>query len=268
MRTFILFLFLSGFSFLGNSQQGYLSQRNVLTAEFFANSPMILNSKNPQYALKNGKMTEKKERFNYGYGLYYVRQVKQKFGLGLELNVKNVSIEGPEYLTFSNISEQIELTDTTWLRANPFNVNVYSGLLRFEFYNKLGNGPIGMTHTLAVGMALSTLVQKGYDYSLNEFGNAAEDQRWTKPDKFFLSEETPSIKSVSLQYGIQMRYPISRQFSINFGLKSLFNITLPMKDEKLASKNNDPYLMEDVYYKFRRENLFSLNLNAGISYHF
>lgn len=213
-------------------------------------------------------MTERKERFNYGYGLYYTRQIKKKLGIGFELNVKNVALDGPGYIVLSNISDHLETVDTIWLRANPFSVNVYSGMLRFEFYNKLGNGPIGLAHTLGIGMALSRIVQKGYDYSLNEFRSAEEDQRWSKPDKFFLEKETPSIKSVALQYGIQMRYPISKQFSINFGLKSLFNITLPMNKEKLASTNNSPYIMDDLYYKLRRENIFSLNLNAGISYHF
>ncbi len=268
MRTFIVFLFLLCYSGFGFSQEGYLSKRNVLTAEFFANSPLILNSKNPHYVLKNGKMAERKELLNYGYGLYYIRQIKNKLGLGLELNVKNVSIDGPGYIILSNISDQLESIDTVWLKANPFSVNVYSGMMRFEFYNKLGNGPIGLVHTLGIGMALSKSVQKGYDYSLNEFGNAEGDQRWSKPDKFFLMKGTPSIKSVALQYGIQIRYPISRQFSVNFGLKSLFNITLPMNKEKLASMTNSPYLMDDLYYKLRRENIFSLNLNAGISYHF
>jgi|GEM_PF-4272245 len=268
MRNFIIFLFLLGFSSIGISQEGYLSKRNVLTAEFLANSPLILNSKDPQYVLKNGKMVERKERLNYGYGLYYTRLIKKKLGLGFELNAKNVAVSGPHSIVLNNISDHFETFDTIWLRANPFKVNVYSGILRFEFYNKLGNGPIGLAHTLGIGMALSKISQKGYDYSLNEFGNAEEDQRWTKPDKFFPGEKTPLIKSIALQYGIQMRYPISKQFSLNFGLKSLFNITLPMNKEKLASTNNAPYNMDDLYYKLRRENIFSLNLNVGISYHF
>lgn len=269
MRILLAFFTLFSISLTGFSQTGFLTHKNVISAEFFANSPLLLSSKDPQYALKNGKMTEKKELINYGYGLYYVRQIKQKMALGFELNIKNMDIQGPNSFMLVNESAKLENSHTIWLRANPLKVNVFSGMLRFEFYNKLGNGPVGIAHVLGIGMSLAKSVQKAYDYSLNEFGNTPEtESRWTKPDKFFLEKDWPLIKSIGLQYGVQMRYPITKQISINFGVKSLVNFTLPMNKEKIATTDNSPYIFEDTYYNLRKENVFSINLNAGISYHF
>lgn len=271
MRIRFTLLISLGISVAGmaQTQTGFLNHKNVISVEAFANSPLILSSKNPQYALKSGKMEEKKELLNYGYGLYYARQVKKKLAFGLEVNVKNLQVEGPSYMIHSNISDQFEQVDTTWLRANPFSVNVFSGMLRFEYFNKLGNGPVGIAHVLGIGMAFSKYANKGYDYSLNEFGNSeAVESRWSKPDKFFLEKEWPLIKSIGLQYGVQMRYPVSKQIAINFGVKSLINFTLPVSKDKITTQDNAPYILENMYYNLRRENIFSINLNAGISYLF
>lgn len=269
MKNLLVIIFLLSSISIGLSQTGFLSNRNVISVEFFANSPVLINSKNPQFALKNGKMTERKEWINYGYGLYYVRQIKKNLAFGLELNAKKIDIEGPESLIIVNESDNFENEKTIWLRANPLKTTVFSGMLRFEFYNKLGNGPVGIAHVLGVGMSLTKAVEKAYDYSLNEFGNTENfESRWTAPDKFFLEKNWPLVKSIGLQYGVQMRYPIGKNLSLNFGLKSLINFTLPMKKEKLASTDNSPYLLEKSYYELRRENVFSINLNAGVSYHF
>lgn len=253
----------------GHSQSGYLNQRNLFSAELFGNSPLILNTQLPQYHLKDGKMTEKKEWLNGGGSIYFIHVFNKKIGFGGEANIKNMKVIGPQTFSISNNTDNIVNTDTTWLRASPFDVNCYSFLARLEVYNKLGNGPVGLAHIVGLGFSISKAIDKTYDYSLNEFGTQSQyEPYWSTPDRFFLEKKWPLIKSIVAQYSIQMRYPLGSRFSLNFGIKALFNIALPIRKTRIGTNDNDPYRLDNLFYNLRRENVFSLNLNTGISYHF
>ncbi|MNV11042.1 hypothetical protein D3C71_1015930 [compost metagenome] len=265
----ILLICLCFVSLFGYSQSGYLNQKNLISVELFGNSPLILNTKLPQYRFENGKMVEKKEWLNGGGSIYYIRVLSKKFGFGIEANIKNLKVIGPKNFSISNNTTNVVVTDTTWLRANPFNVNCYTLMTRMEFYNKLGNGPVGLAHVIGLGFSLSKAIDKTYHYSLNEFGTqSAYENYWSTPDKFYLEKKWPLIKSIVVQYGVQMRYPLGSRFSLNFGIKSLINIALPIREKRINTNDNDPYRLDNLFYNLRRENAFSLNLNAGVSYHF
>lgn len=256
-------------SVFGYSQSGYLNQKNLVSVELFGNSPLILNTKLPQYHFEKGKMVEKKEWFNGGGGIYYLRVLSKKIGFGVEANIKNLKVIGPKNFSISNNTTNVVVTDTTWLRANPFNVNSYAFLARLEVYNKLGNGPVGLAHVIGLGFSLSKAIDKTYYYSLNEFGaQSAYENYWSTPDKFYLEKKWPLIKSIVAQYSVQMRYPLGSRFSLNFGIKSLINIALPVREKRINTNDNDPYRLDNLFYNLRKENAFSLNLNAGVSYHF
>lgn len=251
------------------SQSGYLNQKNLVSIELFGNSPLILNTKQPQYHLEKGKMVERKEWLNGGGSIYYLRVLNKKIGFGVEANIKNLKVIGPKNFSISNNTTNVVVTDTTWLRANPFNVNCYTFMTRLEVYNKLGNGPIGLAHVIGLGISLSKAIDKTYYYSLNEFGTqSAYENYWSAPDQFYLEKKWPLIKSIVLQYGVQMRYPLGSRFSLNFGIKSLINIALPIREKRINTNDNDPYRLDNLFYNLRKENAFSLNLNAGLSYHF
>ncbi|MNR10457.1 hypothetical protein D3C85_1267100 [compost metagenome] len=214
-------------------------------------------------------MVEKKEWLNGGGSIYYIRVLSKKIGFGIEANIKNLQVIGPKNFSISNNATNVVVTDTTWLRANPFNVNCYTFMPRLEVYNKLGNGPIGLAHVIGLGLSLSKAIDKTYYYSLNEFGTQSiYENYWSAPDKFYLEKKWPLIKSIVVQYGVQMRYPLGSRFSLNFGIKSLINIALPIREKRINTNDNDPYRLDNLFYNLRRENVFSLNLNAGLSYHF
>lgn len=269
MRNILL---LTGFWFVatwGNAQSGYLNQRNLFSAEIFGNYPLILNTRLPQYHFKDGKMMEKKEWLNGGGSIYFIRVFSKKIGFGAEANIKNLKVIGPQSFSISNNITNIANTDTTWLRSAPFDVNCYSLLARLEIYNKLGNGPIGLNHVIGLGFSISKAINKTYYYSLNEFGpESTYEQYWSTPDRFFLEKKWPLIRSIVAQYCVQMRYPLGERFSLNFGIKAMITIALPIRESKLTTDNNDPYRLDNLFYNLRRENVLSLNLNTGISYHF
>ncbi|WP_300663170.1 hypothetical protein [Fluviicola sp.] len=265
-------LFFTGLCFVsmfGYSQSGYLNQKNLASVELFGNSPLILNTKLPQYRFEKEKMVERKEWLNGGGSIYYIRVLSKKIGFGVEANIKNLKVIGPKNFSISNNTTNVVVTDTTWLRTNPFNVNCYTFMTRLEVYNKLGNGPIGLAHVIGLGFSLSKAIDKTYYYSLNEFGTQSTyEDYWSAPDKFYLEKKWPLIKSIVFQYGVQMRYPLGSRFSLNFGIKSLINIALRIREDRIVTNDNDPYRLDNLFYNLRKENAFSLNLNAGLSYHF
>lgn len=253
----------------GFSQSGYLNQRNLISAEIFGNTPVALNTKFPQYRFSEGKMLEKKEWLNGGGSLYFIRVFNKKIGFGAETNIKNLKIIGPRTFSISNNTDNTVNTDTTWLRSTPFDVNSYSLTARLEVYHKLGNGPVGLAHVVGLGLSVSKAINKTYYYSLNEFGTQSNNEPyWSTPDRFFLEKKWPLIKSIVAQYSVQMRYPLGSRFSLNFGIKALFSFALPIQKARISTNDNDPYRLDNLFYNLRRENVFSLNLHTGISYHF
>lgn len=251
------------------AQTGYLGNKNLIGLNVYANAPLIGQEREKvQFQKKGDQMTSKKEWINVGLDIQYARAMSKRYSIGFELNNKMVQIHSPEYFIVSNVSQQETFIDTIHYRSAPLAFNHISSLVRFEFYNKQGAGNIGIVHALGLGPSIVRIIQKPYAFSLNEFGNTdSEDEYWTKPEYYYFEEDWNSIFGLSANYSLFMRYPISNHVSLNFGLKTLFNVYFKPNELIRENKNNAPYDLSNAFYNLQRETFINLHLNGGINFH-
>ncbi len=263
----ILICFISG-SF---AQSGYLGKRNVFGIEGLANSPLLSGSYSKDiYREKGEEMIASKDRFNYGYGAYYLRNINRRYSLGLSFVAKQFLVPTPDnYTTFYTISYTENDLDSSWLRMESIAMNSMAGMFQFEFHTKKGLGPVGFSHQLGIGFSITKPVIKPYSYSINEFGNdASAEELWTPSDRYYFESDWKAYKAITLQYGINMRLPLSDHFAIDLGIKNLINIYLKPTDEILKIADTTPFSYESIFFSAQRKNLITVNLKLGISYLF
>lgn len=229
---------------------------------------LLFKAENPNYRYKQGTLKEKQINFVYGGNIHVTSRLKNNLNIGAELGYKTFNLSIQKYLLDWYIGENTNAQNYYYLRSEAIDFSVYSAALRMEFFQKNGNNPIGFYHAISAGYSLIQFANKSYYLSLNEKGNdAANEAYWTTPEKTHFYHNWPNIHGITIQHEVGLRYPVTPHLAINFGTKSIFGFEFG-KSYKKRNLNSQFFDYEHFYYEVRRLNLFSFNLNAGITYLF
>lgn len=264
----LLFLFVSTVTF---SQLGYLSKRNSLNFTGLANIPVFSGAfKSTHYIEKSNSMVAKRELLNFGCTAGFTRQFARGFGLGLEAVLKESKVPAPTYFLTANLNPQANTkSDSSFIRMEQLSFITSSLFLKFEFSNKKGIAPSGLVHGLGFGITQSTLRNKGYKYSINQFSKENEDEEnWTEIDNYFLTDKTPKLMGAALSYELTYRRPISHSFLFEIGVKSVLNMIILPSSTILNETNPRPIDFKQSFYDLRRENFLNLSLKTGFHFVF
>ena len=137
-------------------------RKTLLSAELFGAYPVLLKPDDYiVYKERDGKMQESREYFNYGYAIFYARNINKRFSMGLEFTSRQFLAPSPTFDTVvyaSGVSNFVY--DTLFLKAENLNMLTRGLMLRFEFHGKKGLGPIGLTHLAGIGYNTTRLQKK------------------------------------------------------------------------------------------------------------
>lgn len=253
-------------SIAGSAQNRPTLGKFGLGLEGFVNMPLLSGAPLTCYKYTGNEMKSAREWVNVGGQAFLIRKMNNKYGIGAGFGIKQFLLSSPDYFvsSFSALPDY-QISDTTWLRMESLSYHTYSGLLLAEFYPKSGVGLIGFSHRIGLGFSITKPGYRSYKYSLNEYGKD-DSENWTIPDTYLANRDTiPSYKSVTLFYGIQMRYPLSKHLAIDMGVSYLFNIYFRPSEDKLNSNVSPPINISDNFFNVQRENLVSLNLKGGLT---
>ena len=235
--------------------------------EGLVNTPLLSgNFSGRNYTQSGDQMKATLEWFNFGANAYFLRKMNRQYSIGFGAGIKQFLVASPEYFVSTTVGlPDFEMIDTTWLRMESWSYQTTTGLLLAEFYPKKGVGLIGFSHRVGLGFSLTKPGFKSYQYSLNEYGKDDADN-WTLPDTYMINRESLlSYKSVTMFYGVQLRYPVSRHLTFDMGVSYLLNIYLRPAGSQLNLNTSPPLNFSDNFSNVQRENLVSLNLKGGIT---
>lgn len=254
-------------SVLVHAQGGYMNQKNYFDISLMGNVPLTSGSFNQtEFKPSGDKMTETKDWLDYGFNFHYYRAMSKRFSMGIFFGAKEYQLSLPDYYTSNYATQEGGSSDTTYLRFESMKYrNFYFGPT-FEFASGKGTSGVGFTYNFSVGASVSVLKNGNYAYSLNEFSNSGDDDRWTNTDYYRLGFDWENIYGVFLQTGFKMRYPLSDFLSFYTG----FNYTVVVNYRPKSftgNANSDIFNNEDIFFQLQRENMFTTSLSIGITFH-
>lgn len=238
-------------------QTRYFNHKYYIDASLFGRTPVLSNLYNEGYFLKeiDGKLKRKGNFFEWGQRFGASYSYKANKAIGFEFSQEhtlfqpesNSSILGSNYINIEAIH----------MRTNIFSP-------RFEYTSSNGILPIGINHQLGFGFAFTkaiddnNLVQTEYNTTNLEAPN------------LFKSVKEP-IKGYQLFYGLNFRFPISKNIIWNITTRYTINIT-SRKTSQFPSINNYPDTISELQidpiemlreYRTRKSYML-INLGTGI----
>ncbi|MCE3297001.1 MAG: hypothetical protein K0R65_2715 [Crocinitomicaceae bacterium] len=266
MKNVILFVILS--SSTAFSQNGFLGKKNVIDLTATGNIPVISGSlREKEYRPKGTEMVQRKDWLDYGLSLNYLHYTRKGRSFGLKSAVKYSSLSMPAYYLTPHYIGYTRYNDTTHLRFEPVRYAKFYFAPSFEFTTKKGFAGVGLSYDFAAGICLSFLDNASYAYSINEF-DGASNANWSETDYITTDYKWPYVSSLFVQTGFKLRYPLNDRFLFYSGFH--YTAMLSMKPDLFEKNYNleDIYRNEDLYYQIQREDLFTVNLDLGISFTF
>ena len=203
------------------------------------------------------------DQINYSlYGNLGI-QLKEQFAFSIDFNYYfgNMVIEDYGYRpSYSGNPSQgkTAIIDYTTIRVMP----------RFEFGSRGSNSPIGLSHIIGVGIELSKAKSKKYDAIVSDttddyihytYGSFQKNTHISFPDE-------PAF-NLTLLYGMEYRFPLSRNLALNIG--GYFHLNVPISLLKEIDYSYDSYNSIDQQFKNnlsvnRTLNLFSIRTGLVI----
>ena len=273
MKTLVaIILIFSTLSASAQKDNGFYGKKFFVQAELLMNNPLVYNIFNDEYEnaamVKSGaSLRQGKDRFNFGYRLNAGYALKRNMVLGIEVG-QDFSSFYPSRFAYlidswgNGDSYEIdhEMVDLTTMNIIP----------KIEFANSMALLPMGLSHTVGFGVALTKMVEKNYVYKLYDYYNTGTvtttNYQNSSTDPIEISKYPPLRKFV-IMYGINLRTPVTKNVLITYGLK----YTLNVGGKKGYSYPGVNQLLDDydVISEISRQRLYSfINLNIGLAYSF
>lgn len=266
----LLFILIVLSAFGTRAQNGYMGHKYTLTILGGANIPMLSgNFKEAIWTRKGDEMKEGRDWFSYGASAGFMRNMSNRYGIGVFGHLKEFTLLPIEYVATQFNSTQGDHLgqDTIWLRMEPTRFHTVGVMPHLEFFSKMGNGPVGLHHSMGAGISFTYFSRESYGYSVNEFDRTGD--QWGIADTYVPREKFPPYKSITLMYGLSMRVPFSEHFAFDIGVTYLANIFIKPSQETLAEfRDYEIFNYSDMYYKSQRANLFSTQLHGGFTFLF
>ena len=254
-----------------HSQSLFLKNKNLIEINTSINSPILSGSfKEKEYGVSGDKIVKKRDFIDYGGTLSYLHFFKNNVGIGFLTSFKIYEISLPEsYDSEYKIDAKHYSLDTFLIRFESLKyTNFYFGP-KFEFKTKNGYSGIGFAYDLSFGLTYSKVINRNYAYSINNDRNPNTNlNTWTNVDYYPTNLNWTNIFGGYIQTGFKIRKPIGNNLSIFSGFQ--YTLMYVNKPQTFSQNNidNQIYNSEDTFFKIQRENLMSIALNLGLTFHF
>jgi hypothetical protein len=127
----------------------------------------------------------------------------------------------------------------------------------------------GIYHKIGAGVNFTSLQNKNYAYSINEFYfQDSTNTNWTESDTYGFSSKWKSYKALTLTYELGLGLPITDNIHFTAGFQYFINIYFKPSDDEFLENNEAFFRYDDIYYNVQRENLFTWNFKAGLTFAF
>lgn len=283
MRKYILLLFtvfLSGFTF---SQKGYFGKRAVLSIEGSVRPTIIYQTLFMKGPYGNSTATFDKEKTHYfaaGFNASFSYYFKPNRGVGINFAMTSNQIKTPykkEILAGSRIGDYKVPKDVNGgatMTMQGLNISTFYIIPKFEF--STGDAlPIGLVQSIGLGYNQSRIVQDYAKVFIKGF-NPPEGS-----DKLYMHTTTYDlthfdvVRGAVIQYGIQVRIPITRFMTFDIGTTLRFqlpNIPFLINYGDIIDEYGGDQLTNDLLNNMLKKSvLYSRGINfwdvrAGISF--
>lgn len=266
MMKSILFCFLLISSFNGQAQNSFLNHRNYIVVSGLGNIPMLSGSFNDtNYHFTNESMTKQRDWLDLGASFAYHHVFSDRMMLGFEINWRQYGVLSDRTLKsdfFSSVIGSYERT--TDYRVENAQLNSWSILPIVSFIPPSSIIGDGIIHEIGLGYTKTSIRNKAYYYSSNEFSESEET--WTTPDVYLLNTSWQPIHSLTFKYGATLSVPLSEHILIRFGMDSFINLYFKPDFISLTDKQIGFFNYEDIFYNMVRENAFTFNAKIGIAF--
>ncbi|MFN5148472.1 MAG: hypothetical protein ACK457_13245 [Flavobacteriia bacterium] len=273
MKTITILFFLTAFSVSAQKDNGFYGKKFFIQPEFLFNNPLFYNLFSNDYDIstmvKSGNSLRiGKDKVNVGYRISAGYALKRNMVLGIEVGQDFSSFYPYRYGTVTDVwgSSSFNEIDHEMIDLTTFNI-----IPKIEFANSMALLPMGLSHTLGFGVALTKMVEKNYVYRYEDpftytltTSNYNSSAAGTDPIEI---SKYPPLRKFVLMYGINMRTPITKNILISYGLKYTLNVggkkgyTYPGVNQMLQSAD----VIEQIN---RQRKLTFIHLNLGLTYSF
>jgi hypothetical protein len=272
MKYFIFYFFIS-ICISGTCQDhGFFGKKNVLSINGTGAIPainMIAEAFNSSNALYTSQLTQTKNYFDGGFNASIIHGFSNSFGFGVEYAMTFGNSRGPTFVEYQDefgflnrtniIHEMLDLTTMTFMPKIEFTTT--SSLISVGLHSEFG---IGYSRTKVKDRKYASTLP----YDLEEVSISSYNR-----DKIFNKDD--AYHSLTLQYGLCARVPISKSFMLQCGVRySLnFNTNIIGEDWSLieSKESNKGYYTskQDMGEIISKHRLFSvITGNVGLAFMF
>ncbi len=260
-------IFLCIYTNLDAQNSGYLGQRNIVEVNTTITTPVIANlfsltSSDNFLTEKNVRpLNDQKDRFDFGYGVSYMRILSRKFSAGIYIGADQFSV-GSKYIDrYENSEIYYNNFYEYYGELELFDFKTFTIMPKIEYARNSTILPIGFSHQIGFGIKTISLIEKEYKSDLKEyvtdFNGYNEYLQFISPaaktefntNMFDYSDN--KFKAKMIMYALNMRTPISDRLLINYGFQYTFNF---IKKVETYSSNN---VLAEKYW-FTKEEMSNL----------
>lgn len=251
------------------SQYGYIEKKNYVSVQTGLNVPLLAGTFNESnYGHKGDGMKSHRDYIDFGASVELMRNVDERISVGLVGVGKQYSAKQTDLVvTIYDDNAGFVAKDTTWVRMDRPAFRTFTLLPKVEIFRKMGNGPIGIFHELGLGFSLTSLVNRGYNFSLNP-SNPSDQSMWSSRDQFIVNYDRKPFKSFLLLYGVGLRLPLKDYLSLNVGVRYSMSVYLRPDNVKFNSNKTELFDYADLFFKAQRANLCVIQFLSGLTFHF
>lgn len=273
MKTlFLSIVLLATLSVSAQKDNGFYGNKFFIEADLLMNNPLCYNLfdnpyENPALKKVGSSLGVGKDQFNIGYRINAGYALKRNLALGIEIGQDFSSFYPEKYAYLydswnSAYGYEIEheMVDITTMNIIP----------KIEIANSMALLPMGLSHSIGFGVALTKMVEKNYTYRAQDIYNY---NMWTmgtyqnsQTDPIEISKY-PALRKYVILYAINMRTPLTKNLLLSYGLK--YTINFGGLKNYVYPGVNQAYQAQDVIFEMNRQRKLSfINLNLGLAYSF
>lgn len=202
---------------------GFLGKKNVLDLNVNLSLPLFYCLNNNQiYVVKNDELVLKKiDLIDYGLRMSYSRTLKRNLGLGLQMGydfftAKINSIFNEKYKDVFSADNKHQ--EQLKLRSFVINPNI-------QIPTKNGMHPIGVTHEFGFSFQIISLSKLEYlSEKYNYYNDSIKPKYYTIDyNNYFDKTHKNRFFVNSVNYNLNLRYPLSKSILLKFGINYSFN---------------------------------------------
>lgn len=256
-----LILFILSVPFVVNAQSGkkysgFFGKKNVIEFNTTLTTPAWFNllnigSTEPYY---NKNLKETSHVLDYGFRAGYSLALDNVIGIGFEYSMELQAIPAPEYTEIKYTQGgNFTYVDYTDVRHQKIHLRTHVFMPRLEFSSRSNLLPIGLSHQIGIGVSRTRVADRQYSYALYPY---TSDSVVTVLGERGLVNTDIVQKGFVAMYQINMRTPINKSVTINYGFRYTANFMPVLSstyalgqldiDQKIKQKRNSSLIFFNV----------------------